>query len=581
MNSTLHDLSERLALPLVLIAFVLISLTYSVIVPLGEAPDEVSHWSYVQYLTMHQRLPVASGAVAGEAHQPPLYYLLGALVSFWVPDQQFETYANPDWYLGNSETPNLMLHTRRESFPYQGGMLAWHLVRLVSVVLGAITVRATYQLAQEVFPQNQWLALIAAAFVAFLPQFTFLSAVVNNDNLVITLATLSLLVFLRSARDTRPVIFVALGVLLGLAILAKVSAFALWATIALAILFRSASLSIGKRLANVVLIFGVATAVVSPWIIYNAVAFGDPFNFARMLEGFARTQAMTWSDWTIYGERMYWSFWGKFGGVTNIGMPLAAYAALTMFLVIGLGGDLLLVKDWRANRLTAVARQGMLIFGLFWILLIASHVRLVSTMLGIDQARQLFPALPPLGVLIAAGILRLARKPAIPALIVVCGMGLIGLTTVSAVASTYAPGSTLTNITAPSSPPMDFGGEIRVLAFRIDPRQVAPGDTVVVEFQWQALKDLTENYWLLMQLGDPADPIVNKDGVPSGGLLTTDWWQKGQVLTSRHILNVPKDISPGTYARWLGLHPYGKWEWLPVSGNEMLFLGKVEITKYP
>ena len=581
MNLTLRDLSQRLALPLVLIAFVLISLMYSVIVPLGEAPDEVSHWSYVQYLTTHQRLPIAEGPVAGEAHQPPLYYLLGGFVSFWVPDQQFESYANPDWYLGNSETPNLLLHTRRESFPYQGGALAWHLVRLVSVVLGAITVWATYRLAQEVFPKNQWLALTAAAFVAFLPQFTFLSAVVNSDNLVITLSALGLLVFFRSARDTRPITFAVLGVLLGLAILAKVSAIALWAAIGFALLIRRQWLSLGERLGRIALTFALAAAIGGSWIIYNFVAFGDPILYARMVNGFPRTEAMTWADWITYGERMYWSFLGKFGGVTNVGMPLATYAALTMLIGVGMIGVFLLFRDLRTNRLSSIAREALITIGLFDILLVVLHMRLETAVLGIDQARQVFAGVPPFGLLVAAGILRLARRPAAPALIVVCGMGLIGLTNAFAVASAYAPGIQLASITAPSSPRMDFGQQIRVLAYRVDPLQVVPGDAVVVEIEWQALKDVTENHWLLLRLGDSVDPILNKEGVPSGGRLTTDWWQKGQVLTSHHIFVVPKDTAPGTYALWLGLHPFGKWEWLPVGGGEMLPLGKIKVTGNP
>jgi hypothetical protein len=65
--------------PLLLLAFLLLDLTYSVTIPLGEAPDEVSHFAYVEYLTAHRQLPTPEGAVTGEAHQPPLYYLIGAL----------------------------------------------------------------------------------------------------------------------------------------------------------------------------------------------------------------------------------------------------------------------------------------------------------------------------------------------------------------------------------------------------------------------------------------------------------------------------------------------------------------------
>jgi hypothetical protein len=81
--------AERFALPALLCVFVAVALTYSVVIPLGEAPDEVPHWSYVQYLVQNQRLPLSEGAVSGESHQPPLYYLIGALATFWLPQSEF------------------------------------------------------------------------------------------------------------------------------------------------------------------------------------------------------------------------------------------------------------------------------------------------------------------------------------------------------------------------------------------------------------------------------------------------------------------------------------------------------------
>ncbi len=38
---------ERFALTALLIVYVALAIAYSVVIPLGEAPDEVSHWSYV------------------------------------------------------------------------------------------------------------------------------------------------------------------------------------------------------------------------------------------------------------------------------------------------------------------------------------------------------------------------------------------------------------------------------------------------------------------------------------------------------------------------------------------------------
>jgi hypothetical protein len=60
----------------VLLAFVTLAVWYSVTIPLGEAPDEVPHFTYIRYLAQHRTLPTTHDE--HEAFQPPLYYALAA-----------------------------------------------------------------------------------------------------------------------------------------------------------------------------------------------------------------------------------------------------------------------------------------------------------------------------------------------------------------------------------------------------------------------------------------------------------------------------------------------------------------------
>ncbi len=94
---------------------------------------------------------------------------------------------------------------------------------------------------------------------------------------------------------------------------------------------------------------------------------------------------------------------------------------------------------------------------------------------------------------------------------------------------------------------------------------------------WQALQDPGEDYWLLVQLVGTGEPVANQDGVPANGRPTTDWWHKGQVYTSLHKFKIPDDLAPGTYTLRLGLHPFERWEWLPVNGGDMLPLAKIDV----
>ncbi len=439
-------------------------------------------------------MPNGEGASSGEAHQAPLYYFLDALVTSWVPHQQLTILANPDWQLDNAQSNNLLLHTRAEGFPYQDGALAWHLGRALSILFGAITVWATFQIARQVFSAQRFLAVTAAGFVAFLPQFIFMSAVVNNDNLVIAISALSLLVFLRTPVDAPARRSIVLGTLLGLGVLTKISAFVLWGAIGIAMLLRRENSTLRQRVIRTVVTFATSTVIISPWCIYNWITFGDPLNMTRWLNTVPRTEPMALNDWTLYGVRMIQSFWGKFGGASSLAMPQLAYAALTVLLIIALIGVILLLKDWRAGKLPGATRYGLLTFALYWLLLEVAHIRSVYALLGMDQARQVFAGLPAFGALITAGIFRLFQRRHIPALIVTCGMGLVALANGFGLGSLYAPNPTVANVVASSL--MDFGKQIRVVDFRVEPQHVLPGGKVSVQVQWQALNDLSEDYWL-------------------------------------------------------------------------------------
>jgi len=92
----------------------------------------------------------------------------------------------------SNDNRNAFLHTFDNGSPFQGAALAVHLLRLYSLVLGAVTIVLTYTLAREILPERPLIALGAAAFVAFLPQFIFITAAISNDNLatLLTVATL-------------------------------------------------------------------------------------------------------------------------------------------------------------------------------------------------------------------------------------------------------------------------------------------------------------------------------------------------------------------------------------------------------
>ena len=189
--------------------------------------------------------------------------------------------------------------------------LAAHVARFFSLLLGALTVLSAYGTARAVFPKSEALASLAAALVAFNPQFLFISAAVNNDNLVIAASAAGVWVSVylvgkyglrqssaRPAGDnaTRPPVWDPsgptvwelglLGVLAGVAALAKLSGLALAGLAGLALVITASRRATPFR---TLIIWGLVTGVamlasVGWWYGRNLILYGDPLGLQAMFD---------------------------------------------------------------------------------------------------------------------------------------------------------------------------------------------------------------------------------------------------------------------------------------------------------
>ncbi|MCA9932843.1 MAG: hypothetical protein H6662_09310 [Ardenticatenaceae bacterium] len=465
---------EKRILALILGLFILLGAIYAFVTPVFEASDELWHYPMIRHLAGGNPLPVQAfnpdeaGPWKQEASQPPLYYYLGAALTFGIDTSDMEAirWLNPhvdNGVITVDGNTNLTIHDPAAN-PWQGTLLAVRIVRLFSVLLGAVTVYLTYLLGKTVAPQRSDIALGAAAFNAFLPMFLFISGAVNNDNLAIPLASLGVLLMINGMMNAErgmvneerhssfsiphlsfTIYCLLLGVVIGLAVLTKQGTFALlplaWGTL-FVLRWRvgenkkqetdNKKLKTGywQWLARAVLeSLGYFAVVLLPvlliagwWYWRNIQLYGDFLGwnaFIAVLGSRAQpaSLAQLWDE--RFGFMM--AFWGLFGGV-NIPMSLWIYRVLNGVVIVAVVGfAVYAVKEirdwglemarWRFNLQSFISNLMAFVerfFPLVLLLLFATAVILGliqwATTTWSSQGRLVFTALSALSVLVMVGL---------------------------------------------------------------------------------------------------------------------------------------------------------------------------------
>jgi len=592
---------------IILIAFLGLGATYSVLVPLFESPDEVWHYEYVRYLTEGNGLPV-SDMVAEmpwhqEGSQPPLYYLLGASLTFWVDTGDAEDVIryNPHAAVGLADAPdnkNKMAHTHREAFPYRRTVLAVHLVRLLSVLMGAGTVACAYRIAMAVFPERRGLAAMAAAITAFNPQFIFISASANNDNLVTLLSSVALLLLVRfwqhhtadRARGARSAAYLGrvpiyLGLVAGLTAISKLNGLVLLPFIAVVLMAGAWR----RRSLRLMVIWGLQVtvpvlAVAGWWYWRNWSLYGDPFGLAAMYAVLpARTEGPRLSELLARAPGVWRSAWAVFGWFNVTAEPwlYAVYSGLSVIGLAGLG--CLIVRRLRQRRGTDLWVPAWLAL---WSLTTLAAV-VGWSQKRYPQGRLLFPALAAFSVLLATGLTRMTAGLPVFWRRVWAVMLSVGL----AVLAAWAPFRYIAPAYAPPQPVVDlppafivsessFGGVAQLLGYQIQDAAARPGERLDVTLYWRAVAPMKSDYSVFLHLVDSHGLIAaQRDSYPGGGSLVTSEWPVGPMIADRHTVQIPVTaVAPSHTTLCVGLYDYGSGTRVPTGdGQDGAMLGAVSI----
>ncbi len=389
-----------------------------IIAPLN-APDEPSHLLVIAQIRDYHALPVARlltpstvspdstprpqwlldyfvqpprhfinfRAMPYESTQPPLYYLLCAALTLPLPDD-----------------PATLLYA----------------CRLISVLLGTLTVLAAARAAATLAPHRPDFALAVPLALTLWPQFAFQTATVTND-VAVNLAGAGIAwawaaAICQPGQRRWPLL---LGAITALGLLSKLTMVVTLPGTVLLLWGRA------RRQPRVVshwlgetAVMAVTTLVLlGPWLWRNLQTYGE-------LTGYAHQQAIQRG---IYLNRLglananplivvpplgdaigrtFASFWGVFGWLTLF-LPTALYLAAAVLSIVAVGGGLAwLIRRWR-NHLSLPAAQ-------FWplnayaVTALAATASFISYILTTDaayQARYTFVALVPFTVIGVGGIM--------------------------------------------------------------------------------------------------------------------------------------------------------------------------------
>jgi 4-amino-4-deoxy-L-arabinose transferase-like glycosyltransferase len=594
---------RNLGITVILVAFAVLGVLYSVVNPLAEAPDEDWHYDYVKYVADGRGLPVqhfdpSKNIVHGTVgHHPPLYYGLSALLTFWIntDDADRLLWDNPHFLAGLPHlsafgNKNRIIHTDAEAFPYQGTALAMHIVRLLSVLFSGITVLTTYLIALEIFPDWKPLALGAAALNAFNPQFLFIGARISNDTAVTAFSALVLLGTIRLLkRGATKGRLIWLGVTLGLALLSKISALALLPLVAVGLAIRA----IRQRSPGSLLKWGLAVfplAFLIAWWPYlrNWLLYRDPLATNVWL---AAVNLRLPTPSLIELSEEFWgleiSFWAVFGWM-NILVPEVIYQSLAVMTRLAALGLLLLVlrqfasrepesiieggrfstliAKWRSflgsrRRLDRPAQLGLLLLGLWCALLFISLLRFMQIQFG-AQGRYLFPAIPAISIFIFLGLSQFVPQRYSGVLAGVIGGALFLLAVICPfvyIAPAYAKPPVIAAEDIPAEAhrlDVNFGDKIRLLACQLDKGAVKRGDPLSITLYWQPLAEMEQDYNVFIHvLGRDEQVIAQEDTYPGMGSYPTSLWQVGGVIKDTYGMYVrPESKAPSRFRVEVGVY---------------------------
>lgn len=410
----------------VLALYLALSIGYDLKVPKWNAPDEPAHYNYVRYLAEGRGLPVLRPEDWNLEYQE-------LVISQRFPDHlsidsiRYENWQPPLYYL-----VSVPVYLATSQWPVAAQVFA---MRLVSVLFGGLLIVVVHATVREIFPEDRWLALFAAAFVALVPMYGAINASITNDSLANLVLSAIVLTVIKAANPTRHngrasrlhlgprmvggwSVPLVLGALLGLGLLTKST------TYVAVVLIGIAALWIGPRpwrshwrhiLSWLTVAYGTALAIGGWWFVRNAVTYGNLDITGKrwhdmVVIGQPRTGDFDLAAVRHFVTTTFNSFWAQFGWM---GVPADERTFRIIYVlcaVVGLGLLLYCVDVFRRQIALSSFQRSALGLLLVTLVLVMAVVVWYNLTYIQAQGRYLFPAMVTIATFFSLGASRIAPR---------------------------------------------------------------------------------------------------------------------------------------------------------------------------
>jgi hypothetical protein len=438
-----------------------------------------------------------------------------------------------------------------ERWPYSAGVLSTHLTRLVSTLMALGTLWAIYRLGQITFPERPGIALGMMGLVAFIPQFLFLSASINNDNLVILIASWVLVLlasWLSSPRLPGWFQVGMLGLLLGLAALAKLSGMLLWPLAAGTMAWLAwRSKDLRWLILAGLLVLGLALALSGWWYVRNQSLYGDLTGTAIHLKVMGRPRRNLPSSWSgILAEfkGLRYSFWALFGWFSVLA-PDPYYWIMDGLTILGLVGfSIFLLRSLRHNPRST---REIVVLLAVWLSLVVVALLRWTILAAASQGRLVYPALAAVALVLVVGwaelVPRRIRRPlgiAALAAWTACAvlLGAFVLRPAYALPERYR---SLDELSATPSPlQVRFDECCELVGYVPLEQPVQPGDWIALTLVWRALAPVDQDYSVYVHARTSDGELVGQvDTYHGDGMYPTSQWQPGEIIVDHVHIRLP------------------------------------------